>query len=246
LALMTALDPLHAYQAKRNFALTSEPAHGGEASPSALRFVVHKHWASHLHYDFRLELGGTLKSWAVPKGPSLDPKVKRMAVQVEDHPLAYAAFEGTIPAKQYGAGRVIIWDTGTWRPVGDAEAGLRDGQLKFELQGHKLAGRWALIRMKGRADKEAPWLLIKEKDALAQPGGASSGVKADLPATLAPQLATLVDGPPADTQGWLYEIKFDGYRLLARVHADGIQLFTRNANDWTAKLDIMVATEVNQ
>jgi bifunctional non-homologous end joining protein LigD len=237
LVLMTSLDKLLSYQSKRNFALTSEPAHGGQESPMARRFVVHKHWARTLHYDFRLELDGTLKSWAVPKGPSLDPHVKRMAVQVEDHPLAYASFEGTIPAKQYGAGKVIIWDAGTWQPLGDAEAGLRDGQLQFELHGDKLVGQWALIRMKGRDDKAPAWLLVKVPDARPV-----VGVQAALPPTLSPQLATLVDAPPADSQGWRYEIKFDGYRLLTRVHSDGIQLLTRNGCDWTAKLGALRAS----
>ena len=123
------------YRARRNFALTPEPAGGSEGGAEAA-YVIQKHWASRLHYDFRIELGGALKSWAVPKGPSLDPKDKRMAVQVEDHPIAYAGFEGTIPPKQYGAGKVIVWDRGTWRPLGDPEQGLRDGNFKFELHGH--------------------------------------------------------------------------------------------------------------
>jgi len=140
-------EPLANYKAKRNFALTSEPASGG-STDSGHSFVIQKHWATRLHYDFRLELNGTMKSWAIPKGPSLDPKDKRMAVAVEDHPVAYAAFEGKIPAKQYGAGKVIIWDRGTWQPVGDAATGLRTGNLKFRLQGEKLHGLWALVRMK--------------------------------------------------------------------------------------------------
>lgn len=125
---------LKAYQAKRDFSITSEPAHGG-ASGDHLSYVIHKHWASRLHYDFRLELDGTMKSWAMPKGPSLDAAVKRMAVQVEDHPIAYAGFEGIIPAKQYGAGKVIIWDAGTWHPAGDARKALSAGNLKFVLAG---------------------------------------------------------------------------------------------------------------
>ncbi len=159
-----APDALRQYKAKRNFAVTSEPADGGKASAGALSFVIQKHWARGLHYDFRLELDGTMKSWAVPKGPSLDAKVKRMAVQVEDHPIAYSNFEGTIPAGQYGAGKVIIWDSGTWLPVGDAAQGYLAGQLKFELHGQKLHGRWVLVRMKGKGEKQPPWLLIKEKD----------------------------------------------------------------------------------
>jgi len=156
-------EPLASYRAKRNFAVTSEPASAG-SSDSGHSFVVQKHWATRLHYDFRLELNGTMKSWAIPKGPSLDPKDKRMAVAVEDHPVAYAAFEGTIPAKQYGAGKVIIWDRGTWQPVGDAATELRAGNLKFRLQGEKLHGLWALVRMKTAEQKRETWLLIKERD----------------------------------------------------------------------------------
>ena len=155
---------LKVYKSKRDFAVTPEPAEGGSAASGALRFVVQKHWASHLHYDFRLELDGTLKSWAVPKGPSLDPKVKRMAVQVEDHPLSYGSFEGTIPAKQYGAGNVIVWDRGTWSPIEDPVKGFKSGKLKFEIHGEKLRGKWTLVRMKGKGEKQVPWLLIKEHD----------------------------------------------------------------------------------
>lgn len=156
-------DPLDSYKAKRNFAVTNEPASGGR-SDSGHSFVIQKHWATRLHYDFRLELNGTMKSWAIPKGPSLDPKDKRMAVAVEDHPIAYASFEGTIPATLYGAGKVIVWDRGTWQPVGDAATGLRAGNLKFRLHGEKLHGLWALVRMKTRDEKREAWLLIKERD----------------------------------------------------------------------------------
>ena len=169
---MTTKDPLVRYRQKRNFALTPEPAGGGKAvkaDTKALAYVVQKHWASHLHYDFRLEWGGTLKSWAVPKGPSLDPGVKRMAVQVEDHPLTYGSFEGIIPAKQYGAGNVIVWDRGSWLPLDDADKGLRDGKLKFEIFGEKLRGKWTLVRMKGDGEKQSPWLLIKERDEETRP-----------------------------------------------------------------------------
>src|SRR5688572_4632728 len=154
------------YRKKRDFQITSEPR-GEIARPGkALAFVIQKHAASRLHYDFRLELDGTLKSWAVPKGPSLDPKVKRMAVHVEDHPLSYASFEGVIPKGEYGAGTVIVWDRGTWTPVGDPRAGYRAGKLKFDLEGEKLRGRWNLVRMRGKGERQEPWLLIKEQDDL--------------------------------------------------------------------------------
>jgi bifunctional non-homologous end joining protein LigD len=160
---------LRPYLEKRDFDVTSEPT-GGKATRGALSFVVQKHAATRLHYDFRLELDGTLTSWAVPKGPSLDPGDKRMAVHVEDHPIDYASFEGTIPKGQYGAGEVIVWDNGTWEPVGDAREGLRAGKLKFRLHGRKLHGGWTLVRMHGReGERQEPWLLIKERDDEARP-----------------------------------------------------------------------------
>lgn len=295
---MARADPLKAYKAKRNFNQTSEPEDGGTANHSARAFVIQKHWASQLHYDFRLELEGTMKSWAVPKGPSIDPKDKRMAVQVEDHPITYNRFEGEIPAKQYGAGKVIIWDKGTWEPLNEPEQGYRDGDLQFVLHGHKLHGNWALIRIRGRNKKQPPWLLIKKKDAFARPASEYSVVdeqpdsvaqlptptdlpqkkaaaatnegkrtksgtatrtatkkstatprpdtmpaaasKAALPTTLAPQLATLVDAAPSDPGAWLYEAKYDGYRLLARIQGQKIALRTRNGNDWSHKLPALV------
>lgn len=271
-------DPLHSYKAKRNFSRTPEPAQGGEGG-DALSFVVQKHWASHLHYDFRLELDGVLKSWAVPKGPSYDPHVKRMAIEVEDHPLAYGGFEGTIPEGEYGAGEVIVWDRGSWEPLDDPHAGYAKGHLSFELHGHKLRGKWALVRMRRGEQRQTAWLLIKEHDdyarseedfdvveqmpdsVLAAPAGrkgrrggrsaappaAPAGAalpdelpdgarKAALPAALAPQLATLVEQPPATAGDWIFETKFDGYRLLARVEGDEVRLTTRSGADWTAKL----------
>jgi bifunctional non-homologous end joining protein LigD len=324
---MATQDLLKRYGEKRDFTRTPEPetaesstkpgksGKAGKAGKS-LSFVIQKHAARNLHYDFRLELEGTLKSWAVPKGPSLDPSVKRMGVHVEDHPLAYASFEGRIPPGQYGAGDVIVWDRGQWLPVGDPAAGLQSGKLKFELLGEKLRGGWTLVRMQGRtrngaaqtaAEGHEPWLLIKEKDEHAREAGAfdvlvqapdsvlsgqplpakatsgpsingkskisakpaatkaTPGVskkpakaknaaeanaldgeylpegahKAALPARLAPQLATLLDIPPPETQGWVYEIKFDGYRLLTRIDGDSIKCFTRNGHDWTARLQAL-------
>ncbi len=283
-------DSLGRYKAKRDFAVTPEPAEGGAESPHARQFVVQKHWASRLHYDFRIELDGAMKSWAVPKGPSYDPRDKRMAVHVEDHPISYNAFEGQIPPRQYGAGKVIIWDKGTWSPIGDPHAGYNDGNLKFELHGHKLRGRWVLVRMKKKGEsKQDAWLLIKEHDdferpaaefsvvdefpdsvaALAMPNAPAAraaasatpatpakkraktsraaapempadAVEAPMPAKLAPVLATLVDAPPARPEDWIYEIKFDGYRMLARIDAKGVRLITRNGHDWSSRMPHLV------
>ncbi|KTT66032.1 ATP-dependent DNA ligase [Pseudomonas oryzihabitans] len=271
------------YNRKRNFDITAEPRDEDSPRPrkakGALSFVIQKHDARRLHYDFRLELEGTLKSWAVPKGPSLDPGEKRLAVQVEDHPLAYGSFEGSIPEGQYGAGDVIVWDRGEWQADGDAAEGYAAGKLKFELRGVKLRGHWTLVRTRLRGHSDKPqWLLIKERDdeardtadyevTAAEPDsvlsdktlprldqGKAKGKaatkpkatkaparkttakarKAKLPETLDAELATLVDSPPAGD--WLYEVKYDGYRLLARVEGDEVRLFTRSGNDWTARL----------
>ena len=265
--------PLARYNAKRDFSATAEPK--GQVSrkkAKALAFLVQKHWASRLHYDFRLELDGVMLSWAVPKGPSYDPAVKHMAVRVEDHPVSYNRFEGEIPKGQYGAGRVIIWDRGSWTPVGDPHEGLANGKLIFHLHGEKLAGLWELVRIAKPGDKQEPWLLLKKKgDAWARPGSEydvltalpdsvvdtplglieerepraasnkstatdlSKAVKAALPKTLEPQLATLAAAVPPGGD-WIVEHKFDGYRMLARLSAGKVQLFTRNGNDWTARL----------
>ncbi|SEO38978.1 DNA ligase D [Nitrosovibrio sp. Nv6] len=288
---MAKSDSLKTYRAKRDFTVTSEPSgisNSGKADGTALSFVVQKHWATRLHYDFRLELDGAMKSWAVPKGPSFDPNDKRMAVHVEDHPVSYNSFEGEIPPGQYGAGKVIIWDKGTWVPLEDPHKGYRGGKLKFELRGHKLKGHWALVRMRSKEEeKQEAWLLIKEKDEYVRPSSdysvvdempesvaklerpatrkieepASTGssgtrrgpsrkkqkpglpenaVKADLPHTLRPQLATLVDGPPNDADEWIYEIKFDGYRMLTRIDARAVRIFTRNGHDWSHKMPGLV------
>ena len=141
----------------------------GGAAAQALSFVVQKHWASRLHYDFRLELDGVLLSWAVPKGPSFDPSKMQMAIHVEDHPLDYAGFEGTIPPRQYGAGTVIVWDRGTWQPEGDPRDGMAEGKLVFRLHGEKLAGLWELVRIAKPGDKQDAWMLFKKKDAWARP-----------------------------------------------------------------------------
>lgn len=278
---MADKNALKTYREKRNFEATPEPAEGGEANEEARSFVVQKHWATRLHYDFRLELDGTMKSWAVPKGPSYDPADKRMAMPTEDHPIAYNRFEGTIPKGNYGAGKVIIWDKGTWEPLEDPRQGMRSGKLKFALHGHKLHGTWTLVRMKGRGNgREDPWLLIKERDDWARPAAEFSLVdempdsvraladrpepvkqqaaapapapapvatdgppegarRAALPEELQPELAVLVDSAPDDPENWVFEIKFDGYRMLARVEAGKIRLVTRNGNDWTSRLSAL-------
>jgi bifunctional non-homologous end joining protein LigD len=159
------------YKRKRNFQKTPEPAGKVKSSKGTLQFVVQKHAASRLHYDFRLELDGTLKSWAVPKGPSLDPSVKALAVHVEDHPLDYAGFEGVIPEGQYGGGTVMVWDRGTWEAEGEeaASQAYKRGRLKFALHGEKLKGSWALVRMGGAAGEGGKnWLLIKHDDKFAK------------------------------------------------------------------------------
>src|SRR5271170_2732145 len=158
------------YREMRDFAVTEEPRGGGKSrsgnDPDSLPFVIQKHAARQLHYDFRLGWHGVLKSWAVAKGPSYFPGDKRLAVEVEDHPMEYGGFEGTIPKGQYGGGTVMVWDQGTWEPQEDAEEGFKTGRLKFVLYGQKLKGKWTLVRMGGRAAREAKpnWLLIKEHD----------------------------------------------------------------------------------
>jgi bifunctional non-homologous end joining protein LigD len=166
------------YRRKRNFSRTGEPAGGRRKQSSRLAYVIQKHAASRLHYDLRLELDGVMKSWAVPKGPSLDPSVKRLAIHVEDHPIEYNRFEGTIPAGEYGGGTVMIWDYGTYTAAGNegepeaaVRAGYRKGELKFELRGKRLRGSWVLVRTKGRGARarQDQWLLIKHRDEAADP-----------------------------------------------------------------------------
>lgn len=286
----TTADPLSRYWAKRDFAITSEPR-GRRARPGkALSFVIQKHAASRLHYDFRLELDGVLVSWAVPKGPSYDPADKRMAIHVEDHPLSYGSFEGTIPPKQYGAGTVIVWDHGTWEPVGDPHEGLAKGKLVFRLHGQKMEGLWELVKIAKGGEKQEPWLLFKKRDEFARakadydvvsalpdsviakplrspapPASAArtkvkvktsapmpsskksakaqaavpGAKKVPMPAAMSPQLATLASGVPADGE-WVYEIKFDGYRVMARIQGGKASLVTRGGHDWSAKMPRLV------
>ena len=163
---MSKKQPLSEYRRKRDFAVTPEPSgRPGSAAGKKLLYVIQKHQASHLHYDFRLEWRGVLLSWAVPKGPSLDPSVKRMAVQVEDHPLEYGGFEGVIPGGEYGGGTVMMWDRGAWTPeVTDIDSALSKGELKFTLHGEKLRGSWVLVRTKRGSAQKPLWLLIKHRD----------------------------------------------------------------------------------
>lgn len=252
---------------------------------AGLSFVIQKHAARRPHYDFRLELDGTLKSWAIPKGPSLDPAEKRLAVHVEDHPLEYGAFEGVIPEGEYGGGTVLLWDRGTWTPAEkDPEEAYKRGALKFALNGEKLHGKWALVRMGGKAagERRENWLLIKERDEAAAPHSGDAVVaenplsvasgrsmdaiaaerdwvwhsksgdsdtapvpavaierlagarKGAIPDNIKLQLSTLSDKAP-DGEEWLHEIKYDGYRLLARIERGKVRLITRGGLDWTVK-----------
>lgn len=269
-------NPLADYNAKRDFARTTEPAGKHGRTPSGNSFMVQKHDATRLHWDFRLEVDGVLKSWAVTKGPSLDPAVKRLAVRTEDHPLSYATFEGTIPKGEYGGGTVMLWDRGTWAPiVGKSAKDLDEGHLHFILEGERMKGEWMLIRLKRKpGEKRENWLLRKVTDKFAQEGkllvdqaltsvatGRSmaeiaSGTTADgsapavpraktkrggkRPVFRPPQLATLVDAVPTGN-GWMHEIKFDGYRALIAVKGDDVRIYTRTGKDWTEKFAPLVA-----
>jgi bifunctional non-homologous end joining protein LigD len=206
---------LREYKRKRHFQRTPEPP-GKTAPRGGHAFVVQKHKASHLHYDFRLEQDGVLKSWAVPKGPSLDPSVKRLAVQVEDHPVEYGDFEGIIPEGEYGGGTVLLWDRGTWEPVGDADEGYRTGRLKFQLHGDKLRGGWMLVRTKaGRAQygtNKPQWLLFKERDADAR---VDSDVVQEFPLSVATDRSIEEIAVHRDSV-WSSKVKTNGKRTSAR------------------------------
>ncbi len=306
---------LKTYRAKRRFAVTAEPK-GTIERKRGNTFVIQKHAARRLHYDLRLELDGVMKSWAVTRGPSLVPGEKRLAVQVEDHPIAYNKFEGTIPQGEYGGGTVMIWDRGRWQPEIDPHKGLAKGHLAFTLDGEKLHGGWHLVRMHRRpGEKRDNWLLIKQHDdaertardkdileeeplsvvtgrtmdeiangpkrewrsnrassskpvkiankktgprkrgraAAIKPLRKTENVKDDvlaaaphraLPAFVAPCLASLGDKAP-DSDNWLHEIKFDGYRIQARLDHGKVKLLTRKGLDWTKKFPTIAAAIAN-
>ena len=245
---------LATYNKKRNFKKTSEPA-GKKGAGNKFRFVVQRHQATRLHYDFRLELGGVLKSWAVPKGPSLNPSQKRLAVMVEDHPVSYIGFKGTIPKGNYGAGKVEIWDNGSFIPVDEnqnpitekeALQAIKKGELKVELEGKKLKGGFVLVRLK---DDDKNWLLIKHKDdhstntvydaeeQLGKNGTPKTigsiryGKGKKLKGFVKPMLATITKTPFNDPD-WIYEIKWDGYRAIAETGGDEIKFYSRNGLDF--------------
>lgn len=245
---------LATYNKKRNFKKTSEPA-GKKGAGNKFRFVVQRHQATRLHYDFRLELGGVLKSWAVPKGPSLNPSQKRLAVMVEDHPVSYIGFKGTIPKGNYGAGKVEIWDNGSFIPVDEnqnpitekqALQAIKKGELKVELEGKKLKGGFVLVRLK---DDDKNWLLIKHNDdhstntvydaeeQLGKNGTPKTigsiryGKGKKLKGFVKPMLATITKTPFNDPD-WIYEIKWDGYRAIAETGGDEIKFYSRNGLDF--------------
>ena len=268
------------YRRKRDFDRTPEPGGARAKGTDERRFVIQKHAARQLHYDLRLEANGVLRSWALPKGPSLAPGEKRLAVEVEDHPIDYGGFEGTIPAGEYGGGTVMLWDRGHWEPTG---RGVSDDRIDFELEGEKLRGSWTLTRSSRRGSGEAgrQWLLIKRTDEGAPPlnpdddhsvlsgrtmdeiaadvdGAATEaddGVAADdaaeasdasedgadFGAPIALQLASLAKRVPDDGDDWLFEIKFDGYRILAEVDDGRVRLSTRNGHDWTDRFPEIAA-----
>jgi bifunctional non-homologous end joining protein LigD len=276
---------LEEYKHKRRFDDTPEPEGVSKSGPGGqLRFVVQRHSASQLHYDFRLELDGVLLSWAVPKGPSLNPTDKRLAMKVEDHPLDYRTFEGTIPKGNYGAGTVMVWDEGTYSDEQDSadtavaatniRAGLAKGDLKFTLHGHKLRGSWVLVHTHYQGEENS-WLLIKHKDEWAGEVDVleldhsvlsnrsmdeishateqwikapeldlGAAPKAELPGRLDPMLATAV-AEPFDGPNWLFEVKWDGYRILAHCQHSRVRLLTRNHEDYTARYQLVAGQLAN-
>jgi len=275
--MTVAKHSLSTYRAKRDFSKTAEPSGGAQdASSRRRRFVVQKHAARRLHYDLRLEFGGVFKSWAVTRGPSLDPADRRLAVEVEDHPLDYGDFEGTIPKGEYGGGTVQLWDRGYWSPQGDKSpaVALKEGNLKFTLQGTRLQGSWVLVRMRGdvKGGKRNNWLLIKHRDASAKPGDGDSLLKEVRSAASGRTLDEIAAGSgnsagtgdktarkipifvepqhcklvdqPSSESGWAHEIKLDGYRGQLRVHGGRAAIRTRAGLDWTQRF-AAIATDAH-
>ena len=255
---------LHQYNTKRNFGKTSEPQGIKNLVEEGLRYVIQHHIARRDHFDFRLEWGGAMLSWAVPKGPSYDPREKRLAVRVEDHPTEYRNFEGTIPKGEYGGGTVMIWDEGFWQPEGDIEKGLREGVLKFELNGIRLKGKWTLIRLHAKEGEKENWILIKEKDEYAmdkdgvadyvssvRTGRTMEEIERGESKTLAKnpfqkadaQLAKLADKLPEGSD-WLFELKYDGYRILAYIEGNSARLATRSNIDYSKHFSQVAETLV--
>ena len=267
-----ASEDLHTYRKRRSASATPEPFGdaGRPAAHGARRlFVVQQHAATRLHWDFRLEVDNVLKSWAVPKGPSTDPDDKRFAAQVEDHPVEYADFEGSIPKGNYGAGQVIVWDQGTYTELEDFVAGFEQGKLAFELNGHKLRGRFALVQLKSRHSSGKEWLLIKEQDQWVRRGplpedsvfsGLTVAELEDPHAAVAafterianldpapPKTTSLIEAPmlasasePFHRDGWVFEIKYDGYRLMIEREGDAVMLRSRGGIDLTARFPELV------
>ena len=256
---------LSRYEAKRDFARTKEPAARLDTA-SGQRFVVQHHWARREHYDFRIEIDGVMKSWAVARGPSANPKDKRLAVETEDHPLDYANFEGTIPQGQYGGGTVMIWDEGTWQSHdADPAQAWASGIMKFALFGHRMHGSWTLIRMKRRPNEREGvnnWLLIKERDEFVETDDTlatryldsvrshrerreiETGTKAEtavtFPEFIPPCLCELHDRPPFGS-GWVHEIKYDGYRMQIAVVGGDARISTREGHDWSGRFPTLVS-----
>ncbi|MCB1022229.1 MAG: hypothetical protein KDC27_20030 [Acidobacteria bacterium] len=260
---------LETYRKKRKFDSTNEPAGNEPDAGGAGRFVIQKHAARRLHYDLRLEIDGVLRSWAVPKGPSLDPHEKRLAVRTEDHPIEYLTFEKVIPEGNYGAGAMIVWDRGTFETEGDKPAArqLAEGELKLIFYGRRVVGSFALVRTNRKSGKQEEWLLIKHRDGAvdesfdvdALPGsvltgrtiedmlaGAPPGRPPGLPPAMVegaeeapppddatPMLATAREKPFSNPD-WLFEVKWDGVRLLAHIDGQNVRLITRNGNDVTS------------
>jgi bifunctional non-homologous end joining protein LigD len=254
---------LNEYNEKRNFERTLEPEGKKEDSEEGLKYVIQHHMARSDHYDLRLEWNGVLLSWAVPKGPSYNTHDKRLAVQVEDHPLEYRNFEGTIPKGEYGGGVVMLWDEGFWEPYWNVEEDLREGMLKFVLKGRRLKGKWALVRLKAKeGDTKDNWLFLKEKDEYVKmddgisefttsirtgrtmmeiEAGQEEKVTRNPFATADVQLAKLVKVVP-EGEDWLYELKYDGYRIVAFIEGNSVRLMTRNNNDYAKRFNEIAST----